>query len=65
MTGLTRIFIQAMLYRERSHMPHVERQVDHGAAARRLWQKIDKAVRLPSPVTHLLSAGVHLGPVDR
>jgi len=44
-------------------MPHMERQVGHGAAARRLWQKIDKllAYRLQS-ITTLLSVVVQLGP---
>jgi hypothetical protein len=36
-------------------MPHMERQVGHGAAARRLWQKIDKqlACGLQSIITRL------------
>ena len=44
-------------------LPHMERQVGHGAAARRLCQKIDKqlACRLQS-ITTLLSVGVQPGP---
>ena len=43
----------------------MEHQVDHGAAARRLWQKIDKQHACPfQSITTLLSVGVQLGPLE-